>query len=115
MATDIQLEPVQYVARTRHGGYRIAGTRVSLDSIIHAYWAGQSAEAIVPDFPTLTVEQVYAAIAFYLRNREALDEYMKGQEQEWEAFRRECDERNRDLRERIRRRAASSQQQDPSL
>ena len=46
--------------------YMVAGTRVSLDSIVYAFLDGQSAEAIAQAFPVLTLEQVYGAIAYYL-------------------------------------------------
>jgi len=50
----------------RNGGYWIAGTRVSLDSIVYAYHRGASPESIQRSFPLLKLEQVYGAIAFYL-------------------------------------------------
>ena len=75
-----------YVEQTE-GGYRIAGTRVSLDSIVHAFLRGQTAEAIAQSFPTLTLEQVYGAIAFYLANREAIDAYLAQRQADYEAQR----------------------------
>jgi uncharacterized protein (DUF433 family) len=57
----------------REGIYRVAGTRVSLDSIVHAFLEGHTAESIQQSFPLLTLEQVYGAITYYLANREALD------------------------------------------
>jgi uncharacterized protein (DUF433 family) len=56
-------------AEKRDNGYWVAGTRVSLDSIVYAYWGGQTAESIAQSFPVLTHEQVYGAILFYLANR----------------------------------------------
>jgi len=46
--------------------YVVAGTRVSLDSIVYAFLSGQSAEAIAQAFPVLSLEQVYGAITYYL-------------------------------------------------
>src|SRR5258706_9798014 len=37
----------------------VAGTRVSLDSIVYAFLSGQSAEAIAQAFPVMNLEQVY--------------------------------------------------------
>ena len=48
----------------RDGAYVVAGTRVSLDSIVYSFLEGQSAEAIAQAFPVLTLEQVYGAITF---------------------------------------------------
>jgi len=49
----------QYVTKLENGAYQVAGTRVSLDSVVYAYWRGESPEGIVDSFPTLTLEQVY--------------------------------------------------------
>lgn len=57
----------------RTGSYRIIGSRVSLDSIVYAFWNGQTAESIAQSFPTLTLEQIYGAIAFYLAHRKEID------------------------------------------
>ena len=47
----------------RNKGYWIAGTRVSLDSIVYAFNQGLSPEAIVSEcFPTLTLEKVYGDV-----------------------------------------------------
>ena len=56
--------------------YMISGTRVSLDSIVHAFLSGQSAESIAQSFPVLTLEQVYGAIAYYLALRDDVDRYL---------------------------------------
>jgi uncharacterized protein (DUF433 family) len=51
------------------GGYWIAGTRISLDSIVYAFLEGLSPESIVDSFETLTLEQVYGVIAYYLGHK----------------------------------------------
>ena len=61
----------------RDGGYWIAGTRVSLSSVAHAFLNGQTAESIADSFPILTLEQVYGAVAFYLANRAEIDAYLE--------------------------------------
>jgi uncharacterized protein (DUF433 family) len=71
----------------REGVYRIRGTRVSLDSVVCHFLAGQSAESIAQSFPVVTLEQVYGAIAFYLARREELDQYLSRQRQDYEALR----------------------------
>ncbi|WP_293104583.1 DUF433 domain-containing protein, partial [Moorena sp. SIO3I6] len=60
----------------RDKGYWIAGTRISLDSVVYTFRNGLSPESIVQSFPLLTLEQVYGAIAFYLANREQIDTYL---------------------------------------
>jgi uncharacterized protein (DUF433 family) len=69
------------------GAYRVAGTRVSLDSIVYAFISGQSAESIAQSFPVLTLEQVYGAITFYLANRDEIDRYLDAQREDYEAKR----------------------------
>ena len=77
----------QYVEERDHG-YWIAGTRVSLDSVILAFLGGLSAEAIVTEcFPALTLEQVYGAITYYLAHRPEIDAYLQQAEAEFEALR----------------------------
>ena len=77
----------QYVEQ-RDGGYWVAGTRVSLDSIVYAFLGGQTAESIAQSFPVLTLEQVYGSIAFYLANRPVIDAYLEKTEADFEAMRR---------------------------
>src|SRR5262245_56213238 len=83
-----------YVTRLANGAYRIAGTRVSLDSVIYAYWRGESPESIVDAFPSLKPEQVYGAIAFYLGNQAEIDAYLEQGEAEFEKLRQQAREAN---------------------
>ena len=57
--------------------YRIAGSRVSLDSIVIAFNRGASPESIQRSFPTLSLEAVYGAITFYLANQTEVDAYLE--------------------------------------
>ncbi len=76
----------QYVEQ-RDEGYWVAGTRVSLDSIVYAFLDGQTAESIAQSFPVLALEQVYGAIAFYLANRPDIDTYLVQARADFEAMR----------------------------
>lgn len=76
----------EYVEQ-RDGAYWVAESRVSLDSIVYAYWNGQSAESIAQSFPVLTLEQVYGALAFYLAHREGVDAYLERRRADYEAKR----------------------------
>lgn len=64
------------LTETRAGVFRIGNTRVSLDSVIIAFNLGATPEQIVQDYDTLTLPEVYAAISFYLHNREEVDSYL---------------------------------------
>lgn len=61
----------------RNGGFWIRGSRISLDSIVYAFADGQAPESIARAFPVLNLEQVYGAIAYYLGNREAVDQHLQ--------------------------------------
>ena len=75
----------QYVEQ-RDGIYWVAGTRVTLDSIVYAYWDGQPAESIVQSFPVLTHEQVYGAITFYLANQADVEAYLRQEEADFDTL-----------------------------
>ena len=56
---------------------RIRGTRIGIESLLYEYiHRGQPAEAIAERFPTVSLEQAYASILYYLHNREAMDAYL---------------------------------------
>lgn len=67
--------------------YRVTGTRISLDSVVINWLNGESPESIRDNFDSLTLEQVYGALAFYLGNREEIDEYLRQGEIEFEKLR----------------------------
>ena len=78
----------QYVEQ-REGGYYIAGTRVSLDSVVYAFLRGESPEGIVESFPSLSLEQAYGAIAFYLAHQQTVDAYLQKGQADFERMREE--------------------------
>ena len=81
--------------------FRVKGSRVSLDSVIIAFLRGASPESIQRSFPTISLEAVYGAIAFYLANQNEIDEYLKAGDamfSELEAFSRS---RNSNLYSRL--------------
>jgi uncharacterized protein (DUF433 family) len=78
----------KYYVEKHADGYWVAGTRVSLDSVILAFLEGLSPEVIVTEcFPTLTLEQVYGAITYYLAHRADIDRYLEQADAEFEALR----------------------------
>ncbi len=95
-------EPHEYITPTAGGGWRVTGTRVSLASVAHAYWAGKLPEAIAADFPALSLEQVHGAIAFYLRHRAEVDRHLAELDDAWGHFRAESEARHGPLLQRLR-------------
>jgi uncharacterized protein (DUF433 family) len=83
----------QYVEQ-RDGGYWINGHRVSLDSLVYAYLAGQTAESIAQSFPVLTVEEVYGAITFYLGHQPEIDAYLEKSRKDYDALRQAARQRD---------------------
>ncbi|HLA95791.1 MAG TPA: DUF433 domain-containing protein [Pyrinomonadaceae bacterium] len=84
----------EYVVK-KNGGYYITDSRVSLDSVVYMFRDGSSAEAIRWSFPILTLEEVYGAIAFYLKNQKKVDVYLEESEID---FRKQADERRAELK-----------------
>jgi len=62
------------------GTIRIGDTRVSLETIIDSYLSGQRAEEIHSGFPFIDLADIFAIIAYYLKNRETVDRYLVQQE-----------------------------------
>ncbi len=78
-------------------GYRLTGSRVSLDSIVYDWWNGLSPESIVENFETLTLEQVYGAIAFYLAYREEVDAQIRRHREKFDKLLEESRAKHSDL------------------
>lgn len=55
---------------------RLKGHRVGIEDVIARYHAGDSIEHMALEFPGVPLEQLYATIAYYLHNRDAMDAYM---------------------------------------
>jgi uncharacterized protein (DUF433 family) len=99
----------QYVEQ-QDQAYWIEGTRISPDSVVYGFLNGESPESIAQDFPLLKLEQVYGGIAFYLTNRELIDNYLKAGEAEFEILRQSLRAKNPLLYQKLK--AAQDQKQD---
>ena len=56
---------------------RLKGTRIGIETVLYDYiHRGQSPEEIADRYPSLTLEQVYATITYYLHNREQVEAYL---------------------------------------
>lgn len=75
------------------GVLRIAGTRVSLDSVIYAFVEGATPEEIVQDFPTLDLAAVYAVVGYYLQNRAEVEQYLEQREARREELKKVAESR----------------------
>lgn len=98
-----QADPVPLV--TAEGGrvIRVAGTRVTLDTVIGAFKRGATPEEIAQDYSAVPLPDVYAVITYYLRHREEIEEYLEERAREHEELRQEIESRPeyQELRERL--------------
>jgi uncharacterized protein (DUF433 family) len=85
----------------RDGAYYIAGSRVALASLVYEYRDGAAAETIQREFPTLSLEQIHGAIAFYLGHPSEVDSYMRDRESRWEELERTSQPADPELQRRI--------------
>ena len=72
--------------------YRINGTRVSLDSIVYDYLSGLSPESIADNFDTLSLEQVYGAITYYLSHRSEVERHLMKNRAKFDSLREKARE-----------------------
>src|SRR5882762_11483568 len=85
----------------REGNYYVAGSRISLDSIVHALRRGESPETICQNFELLRPEEVYGAIAHYLANQADIDSHLIRKNEKWAEGRRSSEPLPANLRERL--------------
>ena len=93
--------PVSPYIDQEDGAIRIAGTRVGLSSIVAGFREGESPDKIAKEFPTVTVAQVYGAIAYYLENRKLVDDFLAEVDREFERRVRPLGETNPELFARL--------------
>lgn len=61
----------------------LTGSRVTLASLIACWKDGLSPESIRDEFQTLSLEQVYGAITFYLHNQSTIEANASGRSSEF--------------------------------
>lgn len=65
-------------------GYRLTGTRISLDSVAHAVRREQSVDDIMADFPSLPSRtKLESVVAFIQSHPREIDAYLAEQAQRW--------------------------------
>jgi uncharacterized protein (DUF433 family) len=65
-----------YIER-REAGFYIVGSRVPIDRIVRDYRNGEDSEAIQSHYPTLSLNQVNGAIAFYLNHKDEVEQVIE--------------------------------------
>jgi uncharacterized protein (DUF433 family) len=79
MALPLEAEPLPLHADPG-GTIRVGQTRVPLETVVHAFNEGASAEEIAFRYSTLELADIYATITYYLRHPRAVEEYLQNQE-----------------------------------
>jgi uncharacterized protein (DUF433 family) len=95
-------EEKRYVRVDEHGVMRIGNSRVMLDSIVAGFEQGHSPETLQQQYPTLSLEEVYGAITYYLAHTDEVHAYLKRQDELWEARRAKSAGRPSPVVERLR-------------
>ena len=95
--------------KNAEGVYRIGESRVSLDSLVYLFREGMSAESMVESYPSLSLEQVHGALAFYLSHQHEVDAYLAEGERLAAVEHEESRRTNADLIAKIRRARHESQ------
>lgn len=90
MALTIQTDPIP-LRVDEHGVIRVGGSQVLLDIVIREFNNGAEPETIAHGYPTLNLADVYGVIAYYLRHRQEIDDYLHTRRQEAEKLRQEIE------------------------
>jgi uncharacterized protein (DUF433 family) len=91
------------------GALRVGNSRVLLELVIRAFQDGATPETIVQRYSTLALADVYAVIAYYLRHRNEVEDYLVRRERKAEEVQRRVESQQGDLSD-IRARLLAARQ-----
>jgi len=96
------------LTRDDEGVLRVIGSRVTLDSIVHLFKSGATAEQIQEDFPSLALGDIYSVIAYYLQHSSQVEDYLRQQAGDVKELQNAVESglSTREIRERLRQRLA---------
>ena len=89
-ADTVERVPIQTDA---DGVVRVAGTRVTLDTLVAAFDAGATAEEIAQQYPSVALVDVYSVITYYLRHQADVCAYLQRRQQQTATVRQENERR----------------------
>jgi uncharacterized protein (DUF433 family) len=72
----------EYITKDADGFLHVAGHRIGLQDVVDFYNEGFSPEMLLGQYPTLSLPLLNSVIAFYLENRDEIDAYIAGCNQE---------------------------------
>jgi uncharacterized protein (DUF433 family) len=91
------------------GALRVGDSRVLLEMVIQTFQDGATPETIAQQYSSLNLSEVYSVIAYYLRHRDEVEEYLAQREVKAKSVRRQIESQQRDMSE-IRARLATQRQ-----
>jgi uncharacterized protein (DUF433 family) len=94
--------PKTYVRVDESGVMRVGTSRVMFDSIMASFEQGHSAETIQQQYPALSLEEVYGAIAWYLAHADEVAQYLQRQQAIWDQWRTKAAEQPSPVIQRLR-------------
>src|SRR5687768_9525082 len=81
----LQADPIPL--RSADGAWRVGNSRITLDLVVEEYQNGMTPEDMVRAYDTLSLADVHAVIAFYLRHQPEVQAYLDRRSQEADALR----------------------------
>ena len=93
MSLQVTAAPVP-LASSADGVVRIGSSRVTLDTVVAAFGDGMTPEAIVEQYPSLRLAEVYSVIGYILSHPAEVETYLCDRQRVAEAVRRENEARS---------------------
>ena len=79
--------PKSEYIEARNGGFYVAGSRVGLDVVAHAFRRGRTAEDIFRSFPSIgSLAKVYGVLTFTLEHPQEVELYLQEEDRLYEEF-----------------------------
>lgn len=79
------------------GALRVGSSRVLVELVLRAFQDGATPETIAQRYPSAPLADIYAVIAYYLRHRAELDDYLLRRERRADEVRSRIEAHQRDL------------------
>jgi uncharacterized protein (DUF433 family) len=97
--------------RDASGALRVGRSQVLLELVIRAFQDGATPEVIAQRYPSATLADIYAVIAYYLRHQADIEAYLADREQQAREVRQRIESRQGDLAD-LRARLLARQRSD---
>lgn len=88
-ALETLVATVPPIARDTDNVFRIAGTRVRLETVLTAFQQGSTPEAIAYKYPVLRLADIYAVLTYYLQHQDEVEAYFAERRQRIDEAERE--------------------------